>query len=199
MGAHSPKWECWGKSSVFKLRMGVASPQFKWASWKVRGTEWDWKKGSWATSEVVVTSKSPKRVVRVEGGKPGQCASHMQYLKRRLAAWWKPSFEHLWCHCHQRSVVEDVWTFLELDFMSMSEWCKSKISDKRWGTWWVCFLVSPEHVGYLLIDTTIQLLKLLSAFKHTEPVPMLHSCYALSVSTGQIILLLFLSANNSPI
>lgn len=51
MGTHSLKCECWGESSVFKLHMGVATCQFKWASQKVRGAEWEWRKGSCATLE----------------------------------------------------------------------------------------------------------------------------------------------------
>jgi len=46
MDTPSPKRECWGQSSVFKLHMGVATAQFKWASQKVRRPEWEWRKGS---------------------------------------------------------------------------------------------------------------------------------------------------------
>ena len=106
--------QCWGPSSLFKPHVGVAIHPFKQASQKIGGADWGSRKGV-ELREVEVASESPewKRVSTcvILGGDGSM-------MKLR--------FDHLWYHCHQRSLVEGIRAFLDLDVMFMAESLKSQ-------------------------------------------------------------------------
>lgn len=92
----------------------------------------------------------------------------------------KLRFDHLWYRCHQRSLVEGIWAFLDLDVMFMAESLKSQDQKSLQNVGQVMALFVAVTIAGCsdLYNSTIEFLMLLSAFRCTESVPMLHSCCA---------------------
>lgn len=197
-GYLQPKVWVLGESSVLKLHMGVATPQFKQTSQKVRGAEWEWREGSSATSE------------------------RWKWQARAPSRWseWKgvsQDNQHDTCNTLREDsgmMKDQLWTCL---VSLSSEVCGRRRLDFSGSRLHVCVWVMQKQdfwqkMGHMMTSffsvtrtdwldaysSTIQLLKIFSAFKHAESVPVLHSCCALSMSAGQITFLLLLSDNNSP-
>lgn len=165
--------------SFFKLHMGVATPSFKWASQKVRGAEWEWRKGSCPTLERWRwQARALSRWSEWKGVSLGS-VHHTYNILRGDGTWQKPSFEHLWCHCHQRSGGRC------LNFSGSRFHVYVWVMQKR-GFWQkvehpIALFFSVTGVDWLgSYDSTIQLLKLFSSFKQAETVLMLQSCCALN-------------------
>lgn len=178
--------------------MGVATPQFKWASQKVRGAEWEWRKGSWATSERWKwQARAPCRWSEWKGVSQGS-QRHTYNTLRGDGGMMK---DQLWTSLV--SLSSEVCGGRRLDFsgsrLHVYVWVMQKQDFWQKIGHVMASFFSVTRTDWLdAYNSTIQLLKFSSAFKHAESVPMLHSCCALSVSAGQITLLLLLSDNNSP-
>lgn len=122
-GYSQPRVQMLEESSASTLCMSVPTSQFKWASQKVRGAEWRLEGGQLSYfAELEMTIKGPECVMWSKWRRVSMSNLHHTHFTYSILRNGSPALnEHLSCHCHQRSGVKDVWIFLDIDFMPVSE------------------------------------------------------------------------------